>query len=116
MRTPEEKKEYLKLYSKLRNTRRRLRILQHYSNSTVPFCNCCGEKEIRFLSVDHMNGGGTKHREVLSKGLNKPAGGAVMYNWIIRNNFPDGFQILCHNCNQAKGFYGICPHKESLEI
>ncbi len=22
--------------------------------------------------------------------------------WIIKNNFPKGFQILCHNCNHAK--------------
>jgi len=22
--------------------------------------------------------------------------------WIIENNFPEYFQILCHNCNSAK--------------
>ena len=25
-----------------------------------------------------------------------------LHKWIIENNFPKGFQILCHNCNYAK--------------
>jgi hypothetical protein len=24
----------------------------------------------------------------------------------------DRYQLLCHNCNMAKGFYGLCPHQE----
>lgn len=35
-------------------------------------------------------------------------------SWLKTNGYPDGFQTLCHNCNMAKGFYGICPHKEKL--
>jgi len=35
-----------------------------------------------------------------------------MYVWLKRNYFPTGFQLLCHNCNLAKGFYGKCPHDE----
>ena len=31
-------------------------------------------------------------------------------NWIIANDFPDSVRVLCHNCNQALGFYGFCPH------
>jgi hypothetical protein len=34
------------------------------------------------------------------------------YRWLITNNFPDDFQILCHNCNYAKS-HGGCPHKRS---
>lgn len=116
MLTPEAKKEKDRLRSKLYSRKRRLLILQHYSKSTVPFCACCNEKEIKFLSLDHKYGGGTKHRQELQKNSIKPAGGAVIYNWIIKNNFPGGFQILCHNCNQAKGFYGVCPHNEKLKI
>jgi hypothetical protein len=37
--------------------------------------------------------------------------GAQMVQWLIRENFPQGFRILCHNCNQARGYYGICPHE-----
>ena len=27
-----------------------------------------------------------------------------------KNNYPEGFQVLCSNCNFAKGKYGSCPH------
>lgn len=32
--------------------------------------------------------------------------------WQRKNNYPKGFQVLCHNCNLAKGFYGKCPHQK----
>lgn len=107
MKNPQKIKESQRLY----RLKRRLKILQHYS-AEIPFCACCKEKEIKFLSIDHINGGGTKHRQQLQTSVLKPAGGSVMYGWIIKNNYPEGFQILCHNCNQAKGFYGTCPHQE----
>jgi hypothetical protein len=34
--------------------------------------------------------------------------------WIIDNNFPEYFQVLCHNCNFAKGIKRnnhTCPHE-----
>jgi hypothetical protein len=66
-------------------------------------CACCGEKDTMFLTIDHINGGGSKHRKI---------GGATnISKWLLRNNFPDGFQVLCYNCNCAKGIYGECPHK-----
>ena len=73
-------------------------------------CACCGITEPLFLEVDHINGGGRKHlREELRLGHGGPMG---FYAWLVKNNFPLGFQILCSNCN--KGRYrngGICPHK-----
>jgi len=85
--------------------RRRLGVLKYYSNGK-PKCACCGETEIEFLSIDHINGGGLK--ESREKGYGR---GGLM-RWIINNNYPKGFQILCHNCNFAKGHYGECPHKK----
>ena len=40
--------------------RRRLRasLFNHYGWS----CACCGEDRYEFLSIDHINGGGAKHR------------------------------------------------------
>ncbi len=33
--------------------------------------------------------------------------------WLKANNFPPGFQTLCHNCNIGKHRNkGICPHKQ----
>ena len=70
-------------------------------------CNCCGENEIRFLCIDHINNDGHKQRE---KG--KYTGGtAGFYYWIKKNDYPKDLQVLCYNCNMAKAFYKICPHK-----
>ena len=73
-----------------------------------PRCACCGEKTYEFLSIDHIDGGGSKHRRDM-----KISGGTATTEWLVRNKFPKGFQVLCHNCNMAKGFYGECPHVSS---
>lgn len=71
-------------------------------------CACCGEAELAFLTVDHVNGGGRRHRMAISKSKN-PAGNDF-YRWLKNNDFPPGFRVLCFNCNCAIGFYGVCPH------
>lgn len=77
-------------------------VLNHYSNGTMA-CNCCGENIYDFLSLDHINGGGNQHRKK-EKGRLEPK--------LIKANFPDGYQVLCHNCNMGKRFNNnICPHK-----
>jgi hypothetical protein len=78
---------------------RRNKVFTHYGKK----CVCCGETLYEFLSMDHTNGGGTKHRKQL-KSPNTD-------RWIIKNNYPIGFRILCHNCNMSLGMYGYCPHK-----
>lgn len=76
-----------------------------YSLSEVPICACCGEQEIIFLTLDHIDGGGNKHRKEIG------GGGLNQYLFLRRNNYPSGFQVLCYNCNCAKGFFGKCPHQ-----
>lgn len=87
-------------YMKARVQEKKELVLRHYGGA----CTCCGEEEIKFLCLDHQNGGGNKHRKEVG-------GGTTFYAWIIRNNFPEGFQVLCHNCNFTKGAYGSCPHQ-----
>jgi hypothetical protein len=84
----------------------RIKCLNYYSNN-CPRCACCGEATYQFLGIDHINGGGNKHRQAVGTKKN----GGTIYRWLVKNSFPDGYQVLCHNCNLAKGFYGICPHK-----
>ena len=79
----------------------RYKVLYYYSKGKLE-CACCKEKIYEFLSIDHINGGGAKHSREINRDL---------YGWLIRNNFPSGFQVLCHNCNFAKGHYGKCPHE-----
>lgn len=71
-------------------------------------CVCCGEEVKTFLTLDHINNDGNKHRKEI--GIR---GGIGIYTWLRRNNFPEGFQVLCFNCNHGKQLNGgICPHKE----
>ena len=79
----------------------RTEVLSEYGGR----CICCGENEPKFLAIDHINGNGAEHRR-------QHGGGRRTYRWLRKNGFPkDNFQILCHNCNLAKGFYGTCPHR-----
>ena len=104
--TPERRIEVKTIRDKLK-----IQILSEYSkrhsNSDIPCCNCCGENShTDFLNVDHIDG--KKHLPQEEQKL----GGNNLNRWLKRNNYPDGFQILCWNCNLAKGLFGVCPHKE----
>jgi len=71
---------------------------KRHSKSKTPCCRCCGENfNIDFLAVDHIDG-----RTHLAKD-EKHLKANPLNVWLKKNNFPDGFQILCHNCNFAKG-------------
>ena len=96
--------EKVKEIAHRRNLKVRTEVLVAYGGK-VPKCACCGETEVMFLGIDHVNGGGTKHREELKRR------GTGLYYVLRQQGYPRGFQVLCHNCNLAKGFYGECPHK-----
>lgn len=85
------------------NQKLRLEVLVHYGGNP-PKCVCCGETLYKFLSIDHINGGG--HKERLKYGM----GSRGLYIH-LRNEFPDGYQVLCMNCNWGKRMNnGVCPH------
>lgn len=77
-------------------------VFDHYGRA----CKCCGESRPQFLSMDHIHGGGNKHRRE-----SRLTNSTDLFLWIVRHGFPSTFQVLCHNCNLAKGFYGRCPHE-----
>jgi hypothetical protein len=79
-----------KMHNYLSNRRRE--VLYWYSNGEMK-CSRCGETHIEFLAVDHIHNNGRKERK-------ENPGNAI--NYIIRNNFPDEYQVLCHNCNFIK--------------
>jgi hypothetical protein len=88
-----------------KKTRQRQRwdAIMRYSNGD-PKCSCCGERTPEFLVIDHINGGGTQHRKEVP--ANK------FYRWLRDNNWPEGYRVLCHNCNSSYGYYGYCPHQQ----
>lgn len=77
--------------------------LEHYSGGKM-VCDCCGENHYEFLTLDHINGNGRKHRKEVGKGYR-------FLRWLVSNKFPDGIRVLCYNCNCSRGRYGICPHE-----
>ncbi len=99
-----------KLANNVANTkwRRKLRkeVISHYGNS----CECCNESTNRFLTIDHINGGGNQHRKDI-----KSDGGWQFFSWIKKNDYPKDLRVLCMNCNWGRSHNdGICPHKEVI--
>jgi hypothetical protein len=78
-------------------------------------CACCGESEELFLSFDHINEDGARHR--LSMGKRSNGFGfsdlVSLHRSLRQQGFPDVVQVLCHNCNHGKHLNGgACPHQE----
>jgi hypothetical protein len=59
-----------------------------------------------FLTLDHKVGG-RKHHEGLTN--------LQIYARAAKEGWPrDKYQLLCMNCNFAKGHYGACPHQRGI--
>lgn len=107
-------KEYDKQWRKAKYDRDQQKILAGYKERREKLkievlaaygsvCACCGESHPVFLTIDHIDGSGNKHRKeqnITSR----------FYEWLRKNGFPSGFQVLCFNCNMAKFRLGQCPH------
>jgi len=69
-------------------------------------CSCCGETEPAFLTIDHPNNDGAKHRKQISNT-------ALMYKTLKRLGFPKEYRLQCYNCNcgRARSPNKVCPHE-----
>ncbi|RDJ35314.1 MAG: hypothetical protein DWQ19_10900 [Crenarchaeota archaeon] len=81
----------VKAYSKTARENLKIEIFNHYCNCNIE-CKNCGQNQLHLLTVDHVNGGGSQHKRRIKN----------LYSWIKRNNFPEGFQVLCWNCQFRK--------------
>jgi hypothetical protein len=70
----------------LRQERRAL-FIQHYGGC----CELCGLVDDEVMTIDHIWDNGAEHRKEV------PANRTL--EWLIKNNFPPGFRMLCFNCN-----------------
>jgi hypothetical protein len=92
-------------YTRKRNQWLKDMVYDHYGRK----CACCGESEPMFLSIDHIGNDGYELRK---SGKQGKGAGVHLYGWLIRNDFPAGYQVLCMNCNHGKSRNGgICPHQ-----
>ncbi len=68
-------------------------------------CSCCGHKDLRVLTIDHIGGGGKQHLKSLKANPTK------FYCWLRANRYPIEFRVLCRNCNSGRAISdGVCPH------
>lgn len=80
--------------------RRRVKqcVLRHYGNNRLA-CVRCGYDDVRALSIDHIESLGTKHKK--ENGIRSGDG---IYTWLLRHNYPEGYQTLCMNCQFIKRY------------
>lgn len=74
-----------------------------------PVCECCGEANKLFLTIDHVNNDGAEDRK------RNHRAGIVLGSRLFRKNVDlSRYQTLCYNCNcgrQSSPVKGVCPHK-----
>jgi len=82
---------------------RKMEVINGYDGK----CVCCGEANWEFLTVDHIKNDGAEERKKMT--------GNQFYEYIIKNNFPKKYRLLCSNCNWSRGTYGYCPHEKEAK-
>lgn len=71
--------------------KQKIKALTHYGNGKCA-CVRCGFDDIRALSIDHINDDGNIQRKVVKN----------IYVWLRKNDYPEGYQTLCMNCQFIK--------------
>ena len=66
-------------------------VYQRYGRA----CSRCGEDDLDVLTVDHIDQNGADHKN--PKGVRYR--GVHLYRWLRQNSYPEGFRVLCFNCN-----------------
>ena len=68
-------------------------VLTYYSVKAFPICAFCGYDDIRALELDHIE------EKSWEKGRRS---GKAFYEHLRSLGFPEGYQVLCRNCNWIK--------------
>ena len=97
-------RDHRRVADRKRKATARRRVFAHYGTS----CACCGTTEN--LTIDHVNGGGKQHRDEIGENSH------AIYRWLIKNNFPSGFQVLCAPCNLSKSDGERCRMHDSRKV
>lgn len=107
-------KDAQRIYRNAKTRALKTETLRHYGPNNEAKCACCWQSGDEFLTIDHIAGGGRTHMKWLRE-IYGVVPGSDFYLWLKRNKWPDGFQVLCWNCNCAKGHFGMCPHQKERE-
>lgn len=72
----------------------KLEVLEQYGGAFCAMCGCKDGDDVEVLELDHINGGGTKHRKELNMR------GYQFYLWLRQQGYPKGYRVLCPTCNK----------------
>jgi hypothetical protein len=102
---PERTKRYALAYQQRLRERTKREVFEAYGGV---ICACCGEDNIGFLTIDHINNdGGGRNR-------GPSQNGSMLYHRLKKEGYPPGYQVLCYNCNIGRAHNdGVCPHKDT---
>ena len=96
-------RNHLNIWRKAHRFKIKQAVIEKYGGK----CNCCGELNIGFLTMDHINtDGAARKKENVSE---------VNIFEHLNNKLVDleTYQVLCYNCNCGRYINnGICPHLE----
>jgi hypothetical protein len=93
-------------YDKMRKWR--LKLKQRAVNALGGKCVCCGETELLFLTLDHVNEDGGTHRKSDDR-----ARSTKLWQQMLSGECNYEMQVLCANCHLAKNGPGKCRvHRE----
>jgi hypothetical protein len=86
-----------------------LKLLEEFGGK----CNCCGEEHPQFLTLEHIQGGGSYSYGRVNGRCRKNR------QQVLREAEKDGwdrtkYELLCIGCNWAKGQFGQCPHRTGI--
>lgn len=87
-----------RIQARERHAARKAKALSEYG--TV--CQRCGISDPDVLTIDHINNDGASHRKELQASQNSKIGSSKVYQWLEKNGYPNGFTVLCFNCNIKK--------------
>jgi hypothetical protein len=88
-------REKIILRNKFKRFKLKVMAFHIYSNRTMA-CVLCGNSNFSQLALDHINGNGTKHRQ------SNPKANCDMYRLVKTLKYPNGYRVLCNNCNQLE--------------
>ena len=90
------KENVLLLKRRVKNHQIKIRnkLLLHYSDGTLK-CAKCGFDDVRALEIDHINNDGNKDRKKYGRK-------AYCFYIDLAKKLPEGYQVLCKNCNWIK--------------
>lgn len=102
------RRNYVEVRAKQNKAKRELRVRVRHAAIKMygGKCACCKEPDYRFLTIDHIAGGGKAHRASFLHDM-------TYYRWLVELRYRrKGFKVLCFNCNFAEA-NGGCPHRRN---